>query len=67
MIELNTIKRRFKLAELKEQALLERIGELTTSYENKIADLRVEITNVYAAYNELKGASDEVLEGEVVN
>ena len=37
------------MSNLKEQALLERIGELTVMYENKIADLRVELTkNVQA-------------------
>lgn len=30
--------------DLKIQALLEKVSELTTNYENKIADLRVEIT-----------------------
>lgn len=30
--------------DLKIQALLERISTLTTEYENKIADLRVEVT-----------------------
>ena len=31
--------------ELKCQALLQRIGELTQNYENAIADLRVALTN----------------------
>lgn len=30
--------------ELKIQALLERVSTLTTEYENKVADLRVELT-----------------------
>ena len=30
--------------ELKNQALLERISTLTAEYENKVADLRVELT-----------------------
>jgi len=34
------------MAELKEQALLERIGQLTVTYEDRIADLRVELTNM---------------------
>lgn len=32
--------------ELKTQALLERISNLTAEYENKVADLRVELTLV---------------------
>jgi hypothetical protein len=34
------------MTQLKEQALLERIGELTVTYENKVADLRVELTKI---------------------
>jgi hypothetical protein len=34
------------MAELKEQALLERIGQLTVDYENKVADLRVALTQI---------------------
>lgn len=30
--------------DLKVQALLERVSSLTTEYENKVADLRVELT-----------------------
>lgn len=30
--------------DLKIQALLEKVSELTTSYENRVADLRVELT-----------------------
>ena len=30
--------------ELKNQALLERVSEITTTYENRVADLRVEVT-----------------------
>jgi len=32
------------MSNLKEQALLQRIGELTVGYEDRIADLRVELT-----------------------
>lgn len=34
------------MSELKEQALLSRIGELVVNYENHIADLRVEVTRL---------------------
>ena len=37
------------MSELKEQALLERIGELTVQYEDKIANLRVELTKMAQA------------------
>lgn len=33
-----------KRLELKNQALLEKVGSLTTNYENQVADLRVEVT-----------------------
>ena len=32
------------MSELKEQALLERIGQITVESENKVADLRVALT-----------------------
>lgn len=41
---------------LKEQALLERIGALTVQYEDRIADLRVELTNVSQALKETQDA-----------
>ena len=66
---------------LKEQALLERIGELSSMYENKIADLRVELTNKYNENTVLTNAQEahvcapispgadpkEALEGVVTN
>lgn len=65
------------MGELKEQALLERIGQLIIQYEDRVADLRVELTLVS---NELTAANQrhddisassappesEVLEGTVV-
>lgn len=66
------------MAELKEQALLERIGQLTVQYEDRIADLRVELTRMAQEKAELQSAlniaasgasppaSAEVLEGVVV-
>lgn len=38
---------------LKEQALLQSIGENYTRYEEKIADLRVELTKVYQQLTEM--------------
>lgn len=66
------------MPELKEQALLERLGELTVQYENKIADLRVELTNYANKAGQLEKElrvlrqqldaqrGPEVVEGEVV-
>jgi hypothetical protein len=63
---------------LKEQALLERIAELTVTYEDKDADRRIQITElvnqleeVQKSYNELimaieNSANNQVVEGEVV-
>lgn len=60
--------------ELKVMALKQRIGELVADYEEKVADLRVVITQQQEAF-EAQNASDsgfedasheEVLEGEVV-
>ena len=45
--------------DLKIQALLERIRDLTTNYENQVADLRVELTVVNSELTELKGAEEE--------
>lgn len=44
---------------LKAQALLERVSNLTAQYENQVADLRVELTEITAAYNSLKESIDE--------
>jgi len=40
--------------ELKAQALLERISTLTAEYENKVADLRVELTIISNERDSLK-------------
>lgn len=42
--------------DLKIQALLERIASLTTEYENKVADLRVQLTLLS---EELRKATEE--------
>lgn len=64
--------------ELKVQALLERISSLTMQYENQVADLRVQLTNVSEERDALQaeksaGASGDtgprgtdVVSGEVV-
>lgn len=49
---------------LKEQALLERIGELTKTYENAIADLRVALTNSEEARRQLEVRQDGTPESE---
>lgn len=63
------------MATLKEQALLERVGQLTVQYEDKIADLRVELTNVSQQLERAQQSqaqdvytpeSNEVLEGNIV-
>jgi chemotaxis regulatin CheY-phosphate phosphatase CheZ len=48
---------------LKERALLQRIGELTTNYENSIADLRVALTNVSNERDRFKTALEEQTSG----
>lgn len=45
--------------ELKIQALLEKISNLTTNYENQVADLRVELTVLGKEVEELKNALAE--------
>jgi 16S rRNA C967 or C1407 C5-methylase (RsmB/RsmF family) len=40
--------------EMKVQAFKERLAELTVTYEDRIADLRIEITRVVNENNELK-------------
>lgn len=60
---------------LKNQALVESISNLTANYENKIADLRVEITVLSQRLQQLEQeaqqraeemkADDEVVQGEV--
>lgn len=44
--------------ELKIQALLEKIGNLSTQYENQVADLRVEITLLSQDKNQLQSEFD---------
>lgn len=67
--------------QLKNQALVESISNLTANYENKVADLRVEITQLTQSLNEAnqeldglrnelaerneEADDDEVLQGEV--
>jgi regulator of replication initiation timing len=63
---------------LKEEALLQRVGELTVSYEERVADLRVQLTQVVNENEELRREVEglrqnpeqppmtEVVEGEVV-
>lgn len=50
--------------EWKNQALLERVSEITTSYENKVADLRVELTGVSQGLEQAR-AEIERLTGEL--
>lgn len=50
--------------ELKSLALLERVGELTRSYEDRIADLRVALTEVTNERDELQSALTELRESE---
>lgn len=40
--------------ELKVQALLEKVSNLTTNYENQVADLRVDVTLLSQENNSLK-------------
>jgi hypothetical protein len=47
---------------LKEQALLQSIGDSHTRYEEKIADLRVELTQVYA---ELKKMTENYRKSDI--
>jgi hypothetical protein len=52
--------------ELKVTALLERVSEITTQYENRVADLRVDITvlsqELGEAQAEVKRLSDELVQ-----
>lgn len=55
--------------ELKVTALTQRIGELTSEYEGKIADLRVLVTQQQQQIADLESSLNggpEVVEGEVV-
>lgn len=51
--------------ELKQQALLERIAQLTAEYENKIVDLRVEYTYAVQQIEQLTKALEEADPGAV--
>lgn len=56
--------------ELKVQALLERVSNLTAEYENKVADLRVELTMLsqeVASLRDGSSKSDASVEGVVVD
>ena len=53
------------MSELKEQALLERIGQLTVDYENKVADLRVALTQVSQERDGLIAANEQQAEQRV--
>lgn len=54
--------------ELKAQALLERVSEITVAYENKCADYRVEITELsqrlQAALAEIERLNSELVSKE---
>lgn len=50
--------------ELKIQALKERLGTLVTSYENQIADLRVEVTVLTSELDEYKKRERENVQKE---
>lgn len=45
--------------DLKIQALLEDISQLTTQYKNQVADLRVELTIVSQELDQLRAAEQE--------
>jgi hypothetical protein len=51
---------------LKEQALLERFAEMIPAYESRIADLRVEVTNLTQRVNELTAELGQYDEPETV-
>lgn len=51
--------------DLKSRALLERVANLTAEYEEKVADLRVELTIVSQERDQLKAELDEVPSAEV--
>lgn len=50
---------------LKTQALLERISALTAEYENKVADLRVELTLVSEALRDAQESLKELKAADV--
>jgi hypothetical protein len=51
--------------ELKIQGLLERISQLTTNYENNIADLRVALTMVTNERDQLRQEMTELKDSEM--
>lgn len=58
-----------KHLELKVQALRERLAQIVTEYEDRVADLRVNLTlqqEQLQAYQQ-QSTDNEPLEGEVVN
>lgn len=60
-----TRKRTMDKQSLKIQALLERVSELTTTYESKLADLRVELTVVHSQLAEAEHSLVELKEKDV--
>lgn len=56
-----------KKLQLKTLALKERLSQVITSYEDQIADLRVELTIQQEKINEMTPSPDEVTEGELVD
>lgn len=46
------------MSDLKYQGLLERVAKLTARYEDEIADLRVELTNMSRELDETKNKVD---------
>lgn len=56
--------------DLKIQALLERIAEITQQYEEKVADFRVQITvlaNEVNRLNEQQPGTPDAVEGDIVD
>lgn len=51
--------------DLKITALTQRIGEITSQYEDKIADLRVAITRQEETINDLNGQAQSLAEQNV--
>lgn len=47
------------MTDLKSAALLERIGEMVIQYEDRVANLRVELTNVVTELEALKKESTD--------
>lgn len=54
----------FDKKDLKILALRERVAQLTAEYEDKVADLRVELTVLNAEYDSLKESIEPAEDGE---